>query len=171
MYRGWSRVCAGDSGGTVDAKDGIDLAVASGSRAGIIQHFLVAAETFSRAGDYDTALRYVDGGEEWIEKTGERAAFAYQVAMYRAEILMDSGSSELDRARELLLEASRVRRAYGAPWYELRIAISLARLGVQGVEPKAARLQLEAALEALPGCEAEQRVQIARQLLRDLPPG
>jgi hypothetical protein len=168
VMRGWSRACAGDFAGADDAIEGIDLFVSSGARGGIAQCHFIAAEIFARKGDFATAARYVDDAAAWIERTGERAAFQYQVQMYHAEILLNSGSTEIERARELILEAIESQRAYGSPWMELRCAISLGRIGREGIEPESARTLLSQAIAALPECEDEPRLRLAHEVLADL---
>jgi hypothetical protein len=171
VIRGWSRACAGDVAGTEDAKKGIELFISSGARVGIVQYHFVAAEAFVRAGDLGSAARCVNDAATWIVKTGGSAAFEPRVPMYRAEILLESDSLELERAKELILEACAGMHPYASPWLELRAAITLARIGLLGVEPVLALENLTQAIAALPGCEGEPRVRLARNLLEGLEAG
>jgi tetratricopeptide (TPR) repeat protein len=168
IFQSWSRVRAGDLSATSQAREGIEIFLSSGARSGIIQHHLVVAEIFALAGDFASAARYVDDAAEWIEKTGERAGFSFQIPMYRAEILLASGSPDLEQARVLLLDSLDQQRPFGSPWTQLRIGISLANIGVRGHGAQEARALLEETLDALPKCEGEPRVRLAQQLLRDL---
>ena len=143
---------------------GLELFVSSGALGGIGQAHLIGAESLSRLGRPDAALRLVDEAERWIERTGEYAAFQYQVPMYRAEIQLDSGSSDLAGIRALLLDAIEAQRAYGSPWMHLRSCLSLARVGLCGVEARDARATLQDALAALPADPTEPRVRFGRAL-------
>jgi hypothetical protein len=57
------------------------------------------------------------------------------------------------------------QQSYGSPWTVLRCAITLARLGLCGVDRENGGACLENAVAALPKCGHEPRMRLAQQLL------
>ena len=81
-------------------------------------------EVFARAGRVSEALRELDDALQFVEVTDERA-WASELHRLRGELLKKSDLAEAERAMTKALE---VATAQGARSFELRAAISLARL-------------------------------------------
>jgi predicted ATPase len=88
------------------------------------------AEALSRQGEHQQALAAVGKGLEDQKQTGQRR---WESELHRAEGIALVGLNRLDEAQSALEKALRVARRQQAKSYELRAAMSLARLwGEQG---------------------------------------
>ena len=83
---------------------------------------LTAADACIRAGRTDAADRHLDSAERAIERTGEHTAYAPQVPMLRAAVLLETGG-EPEAIERALDESMRLWRIFESPWMELRTAI------------------------------------------------
>jgi len=81
-------------------------------------------EVFARAGRVNEALRELDDALRFVEVSDERA-WASELHRLRGELLRESDLAEAERAMTKALE---VAAAQGARSFELRAAMSLARL-------------------------------------------
>src|SRR5262249_45849164 len=94
-----------------------------------LQQYAVAllAQGYARMGRREGALGTLNGALEHIEHTGEKL---YQAEMLRLKgemLLMGDGRAAAEAA-DCFRAALRVARAQEAKWWELRTAVSLARL-------------------------------------------
>jgi predicted ATPase len=93
----------------------------------------------------EMGLEALDRAQAWIDRTGMRAAAA-EVRRMRGELLLalTPGPSPLGRGEEAeacFQRALNVARAQESRWWELRAALSLARLwGTQGRREEAREL-------------------------------
>ena len=87
--------------------------------------FARLAEALSRQGEHQQALAAVRKGLEDQERTGQRR---WEAEIRRAEGIALFGLNRLDEAQAALEEALRIARSQQAKSYELRAAMSLARL-------------------------------------------
>ena len=137
IYRGWVKVKNGD------AAEGISL-LRSGSAAcravGAevwMPHFLdLLAQACEIAGQIDEALSLFNDTLQTVERTGERW-FAAELSRHKGELLLRQGHSEA--AEELYRKALSIARGQEAKLWELRAAVSLARLRRNQGRPAEAR--------------------------------
>ena len=137
IYRGWVKVKNGD------AAEGISL-LRSGSAAcravGAevwMPHFLdLLAQACEIAGQIDEALSLFNDTLQTVERTGERW-FAAESSRHKGELLLRQGHSEA--AEELYRKALSIARGQEAKLWELRAAVSLARLRRNQGRPAEAR--------------------------------
>jgi predicted ATPase/DNA-binding winged helix-turn-helix (wHTH) protein len=146
-FSGILRIRRGDvAGGTAQLRDAIVELRAAGFSHHLPSFLCGLAGAELRAGRFVEALAVIEEAEERAEKTQER--------WYLPEILRVRGSIELRRrsgteadAEALFLKSIELAQLQGAGSWELRAAISLARLWkAQGREPHA-RIVLEPVLQ------------------------
>jgi tetratricopeptide (TPR) repeat protein len=88
------------------------------------------AEALARQGEHRAALAAVKEGLEEQERTGQRR---WEAELHRVEGIALLGLNRLDEGQSALEEAQRIARRRQTKAYELRAAVSLARLwGEQG---------------------------------------
>jgi DNA-binding winged helix-turn-helix (wHTH) protein/tetratricopeptide (TPR) repeat protein len=94
------------------------------------------AEVYAAAGQRDRALQELDDALAFVERTDERA-WSSELHRLRGELLVDSNKAEAERAFNRALEISREQ---GAKSFELRAALSLAKLD-RGAQKNRAALE------------------------------
>ena len=168
VFRGWASVVLGDSGGTAQVEKGMALAESAGSGS-LVQLCLTAADASLLVHDYDRTSAYFEGGAAALERTREYAAFAPQIRMLRAQMLLESGEGSQAEIREILLDSIERWRAFESQWMAIR-SLSLLRGCAQGAnEIEEARARLAEACDALPEAAVTTRVREARALLAQAP--
>ena len=124
VYRGWARAAQGDvEGGVAEFEDGLARAEASGAMGGLVQMYLTGADAMLLAKRFERAGELVDHAEAALERTQERAAFEPQLPMFRAAILMESGSGSDEAIEALLLDSIERWHAFESTWMEVRSAL------------------------------------------------
>jgi len=126
MFRGWVKV------GTGEVAEGISL-LRSGSSAyrttaAVLRmpHYLaLLARAYEIAGQIDEAWTRLDEALQIVERTGERW-FAAELNRHKGQLLLRQGRSEV--AEDLYRKALGIAREQGAKLWELRAAVTLARL-------------------------------------------
>src|SRR5205823_3394209 len=89
-------------------------------------HFItLLAEAFEIAGQIDEESALLDEALQVVERTGERW-FAAEVHRHKGQLLLPQGQSEA--AEELYCKALGIAEEQGAKLWELRAAVSIARL-------------------------------------------
>jgi predicted ATPase len=125
IYRGWVKVRNGD------VTEGISLLTSgsAGSRAAAAvwapYHMALVAAAYETAGQIDEGLALLDDALQIVERTGERLLEA-ELLRRKGQLLLRQGQSEA--ARELYRKALSIAREQEAKLWELRAAVSLARL-------------------------------------------
>ena len=126
LYRGWALVQKGEIGeGLTLAQDGLAAWERGGVGAFLQQGRFILAETCSVAGRRDDAIELLETALAHGHQTGERWCEA-RVHHLRAQIFL--GSEQWAEAEECLRTALDIARGQDARSFELRSAISLARL-------------------------------------------
>ncbi len=126
LYRGWALVRHGDiEEGLTLAQDGLTAWERGGVGAFLQQGRFLLAEAYSAAGRRDEAMELLDAALAQGHKTGERWCEA-RVHHLRAQMFL--ASEQWAQAEECLRTGLRVARGQAARSFELRSAISLARL-------------------------------------------
>jgi predicted ATPase len=85
------------------------------------------AHRHAKTGRTDEALRMLDEALGRIERTGEKIDQAEMLRL-KGEILLMHDNGAAERAEACFCSALEVARAQEAKWWELRTAVSLARL-------------------------------------------
>jgi class 3 adenylate cyclase/DNA-binding winged helix-turn-helix (wHTH) protein/predicted ATPase len=126
IHRGWVKVKNGDviegmsllRGGSIDYR-------ASGAEMWTPHHSALLATAHEIAGQIEEALTLLDDALQIAEKTGERW-FAAELNRHRGRLLLRRGHSEA--AEEFYCKALSIAAEQEAKLWELRAAVSLARL-------------------------------------------
>jgi class 3 adenylate cyclase/tetratricopeptide (TPR) repeat protein len=93
-----------------------------------MQYFIaLRAEAIARIGRVDEALTILNATLAHVERSGEKADYAEMLRLKGETLLLHDGSATAE-AEKCFREALAVARAQEAKWWELRAAVSLARL-------------------------------------------
>ena len=110
---------------------------------------IALAEAEARAGDVDRALAVIDEALATCERTGYRA-FEAELHRVRGEMLLKRAPTNSATAEEALQTAIAVARRQATRSFELRAALSLAKLYQSNGRPADAHAVLAPALEGFP---------------------
>ena len=148
MYlEGWATAASGASGsGLEDMRRGVELLREQNVLFfdGLLKIALAEAE--ARAGDPDRALAILDEAVATCDRTGYRA-FEAELHRARGEILLKRDAANSAPAEEAFLTAIAVAKQQGTRSFELRAALSLAKLYQSTGRPAEAHAVLAPALE------------------------
>jgi len=128
LQRGYELALSGNPADAVHAfKDGISAYQAIGATLILVQEWPRLARSYADLGRFDAAWRSIREGTSLIETTGERwcEAEVYRVA---GEIAMKSPEPDATKAQAYFERALAVARQQQAKSWELRVAVSMARL-------------------------------------------
>jgi predicted ATPase len=125
-FRGWVNVKNGDvAEGISLLRSGLSAFRAAGSEA-VVPHFLARlAAAYEIAGQVEEALAILDNALQVVGRTGEHWLDT-ELYRHKGELLLRRGQSEA--AEDLYRKAWGIAREQGAKLWELRAAVSLARL-------------------------------------------
>jgi predicted ATPase len=126
VFCGWVKIQNGDvAEGISLLRSGLTAYRAPGTEM-FIPHFIaLLAAAYEIAGQAEEALALLDDALQLVERTGERW-FAAELNRHKGRLLSRQGHSEA--AEELYRKALSIAREQGAKLWELRAAMSLARL-------------------------------------------
>ena len=147
FFEGWASAANGAVGsGLEDMRRGADLLREQNVLIydGLLKIALADAE--ARAGDPDRAVAILDEALATSDRTGYRA-FEAELHRVRGEMLLKRNSANPAPAEEAFLSAIAVAREQGARSFELRAALSLAKLYQSTARPSDAHGVLPSALE------------------------
>jgi predicted ATPase len=126
IYRGWAKVKNGDvTEGMSLLRSGLSAFRATGSELFVPHHIALLAEACEIAGQIEEALALLDDALQIVGRTGERW-FEAELDRHKGQLLLRQGYSEA--AEELYYKALSIARQQKAKLWELRAAVSLARL-------------------------------------------
>jgi predicted ATPase len=126
IYRGWVKVKNGDvAEGMSLLRNGSNAYRATGSEAWMPHHIALLARACEIAGQIKESLTLLHDALQIVEKTGERW-FAAELNRHKGQLLLRQGHSE--GAEGLYRNALSIAEEQGAKLWELRAAVSLARL-------------------------------------------
>ncbi len=136
IYCGWVLVGSGDvAEGISLLRSGLAAYRATAAESWVPYHIALLARGCELAGQVEEALTLLDDALQIAERTGERW-FAAELNRHKGRLLLRQGHSEA--AEELYRKALSIAEDQGAKLWELRAAVSLARLrGEQGQCAKA----------------------------------
>jgi class 3 adenylate cyclase len=168
VFGGWARARLGDPGGLADVERGLSIALRAGSRGGLVQLHIAAAQAQLGSGNFERCMELVDVAAALMAATGERSAHEPQLLTLRAEAILASGTQTLERAQRLLLEAIDGWHAYQSRWMELPTALLLGEIALRTGGEKEAHARI---LELVQGFAHEletPRLARARRMLESL---
>jgi predicted ATPase len=126
IHRGWVTVRNGDvTAGISLLRSGSTACRATGTEMFAPHHLALLAEACEIAGQIEESLTLLDDALQIVERTGERW-FAAELNRHKGRLLLQQGHTEA--AEELYRKALRIAEEQGARLWELRAAMSLARL-------------------------------------------
>jgi class 3 adenylate cyclase/predicted ATPase/energy-coupling factor transporter ATP-binding protein EcfA2 len=126
VYRGWVKVMDGDvTEGMSLLRRGSTASRAAGSEIWVPYQIALLARACEIAGQIDEASTLLDEALQIADRTGERW-FAAELNRHKGQLLLRQGYS--GAAEELYREALAIAREQEAKLWELRAAVSLARL-------------------------------------------
>jgi len=173
IYLGWSLAMIGNAGeGLPMLRAGLSQYSAEGSRLQLSRYRCMLADAQASAGQLDQALVTI---EEALDATPEQRIDEPAILWKRGELRMakrgaSPGNGDdrelMEKAEEDFREAMARARAMGAKLYELRAAVSLARLMAARGERDVAREMLRPIKKELVGKSVD--VEEAGTLLREL---
>jgi predicted ATPase len=126
VYRGWVRVNNGDVGEGISLmREGSAAYRATGAVAWVPYQVDLLAKASEIAGQIEEAVGLLDDSLHIVERTGERWLNA-ELYRHKGQLLLRQGHAEV--AEELYCKALGIAREQEAKLWELRAAVSLARL-------------------------------------------
>ena len=126
IYRGWVKVMTGDvAEGISLLRSGSSAFRSTGAEAWMPQHIALLAKACEVAGQIEEALFLFNEALQIVERTGE-CWFAAELNRHKGQVLLRQGQSEA--AEELYRTALSIAGEQEAKLWELRAAVSLARL-------------------------------------------
>jgi len=144
IVRGWARAALGETDEVVDELLPLIETYERAGMVAITSAHVSVVEAAAAAGRLDDALHVLLAAARIVDETGERMEEA-EVHRWRGELLLAlRGRQAWPEAREWFERARTVARAQGARWFELRAAVSLARLAADQGQRAAGREQLAA---------------------------
>jgi predicted ATPase len=136
IYRGWVKVKNGEvAEGISLLRSGSAAYGATGANPGM-DNIALLARAYEMEGQIEEGLTLLDDALQIVERTGERW-FAAELNRRKGQLLLRQGNSEA--AEELYRKALGIAEEQGAKLWELRGAISLARLRCDQGRPAEAR--------------------------------
>ena len=126
IYRGWVKVKNGElTEGMTLLRSGSTAYRASGAELNIPHYFDLLAAAYEIAGQVEEGLALLDDALQIVERTGERW-LAAELNRHKGQLLLRQGNFE--GAEELYRKALSIAQEQEAKLWELRAAVSLARL-------------------------------------------
>jgi class 3 adenylate cyclase/predicted ATPase len=126
IYRGWAKVQSGCvTEGMTLLRSGTAAYRSSGAELLVPHYFALLAAANEIAGQVEAGLTLLDDALQVVERTGERW-FAAEVNRHKGQLLLRQGHT--DAAKKLYRQALSIAEEQGARLWELRVAMSLARL-------------------------------------------
>jgi class 3 adenylate cyclase/tetratricopeptide (TPR) repeat protein len=127
FYHGWARWCAGDGDGEAGMRQGLALWNEMYYRLFAPLTGTLLAEREAEAGRVEVALATLDAQLAAIEQTGQHW-FDAEVHRVRGELLLKLRRPDVASAEAVLMRAIEIARGQRTRTFELRAALSLAKL-------------------------------------------
>jgi class 3 adenylate cyclase/predicted ATPase len=123
---GWARIMNGDvAAGISLLRSGSTAYRANGAEAYTPYHLVLLARAFEIAGQIEESLTLLEDASQIVERTGARW-LASELSRHKGQLLLRQGHTEA--AEKLYCKALSIARKQEAKLWELRAAVSLARL-------------------------------------------
>jgi predicted ATPase len=167
FFEGWATVSRGELGGLEDMRRGVGLLREQNVLQfdGLIKIALAEAE--AQAGDVERAIATIDEALATAELTGYRA-FEAELHRVRGEMMLRRGPAKFAEAEQALQTAVAIARQQGTHAFELRAALSLAKLLQSTNRPAESHAILAPALEGFSPTPEMPEIEEARALLERL---
>jgi predicted ATPase len=137
IYRGWVKIRNGDVGyGMALLRSGSTAYRAGGAELLVPHYMALRAAACEITGQVEEGLTLLDDALRVVERTGERW-FAAELNRHKGQLLLRQGNSE--PAEQLYRKALSIAKEQEAKLWELRAAMSLARLRREQNRPSEAR--------------------------------
>jgi predicted ATPase len=127
FYHGWARWCAGDGDGEAGMREGLALWNEMDYRLFAPLTETLRAEREAEAGRVEVGLATLDAQLAAIEQTGEHW-FDAEVHRVRGELLLKLRRPDVAAAESAFMRAVEIARSQHTRTFELRAALSLAKL-------------------------------------------
>ena len=127
FYHGWARWCAGDGDGRAEMCEGLALSNEMYFRVFAPLTGTLLAEREAEAGRVEIGLATLDAQLAAIEQTGQRW-FDSEVQRVRGELLLKLTPPDFAAAESAFMRAIEIARSQQTRTFELRAALSLAKL-------------------------------------------
>jgi class 3 adenylate cyclase/tetratricopeptide (TPR) repeat protein len=127
FYHGWARWCAGDGAGEAAMRDGFALSNEMYFRLFAPLTGTLLAEREADAGRVDVGLAILDAQLAAVEETGQRW-FNAEMHRVRGELLLKLARPDVAAAESAFKRAIEIARSQQTRTFELRAALSLAKL-------------------------------------------
>jgi predicted ATPase len=127
FYQGWARSCAGDAAGAAEMREGLALWNEMHYRLFAPLNGTLLAEREAEAGRVEVGLATLDEQLAAIEQTEERW-FDAEVHRVRGELLLKLRRPDVAAAESAFMRAITISRSQQTRTFELRAALSLAKL-------------------------------------------
>jgi len=168
FLEGWVKAERGaPADGLMDMRRGLELLRQQNTLVFVPLLMLVLGRAEERAGDLDRAAATLDEALATSERTGQRA-FDAELHRARGEMLLKHGPSGSTPAEEPFRTAVAIAKQQAARSFELRAALSLAKLYQSTTRPADARAVLAPALEGFSPTSEMPEIAEAQALLSQL---
>jgi class 3 adenylate cyclase/tetratricopeptide (TPR) repeat protein len=127
FYRGWARWCADDEAGEAEMREGLALWNEMHYRLFAPLTRTLLAEREAEAGRVEVGLATLDAQLAAIEQTGQRW-FDAEVHRVRGELLLKLPRPDIAAAESAFMHAIEIARSQQTRTFELRVALSLAKI-------------------------------------------
>jgi predicted ATPase len=142
LPRGWALAQQGDvAAGIADIRESMDRRRAFGMRAVWPWYLALVAEAYGAKGDFDEGLSALDEALDWVQRNDERL-YAAEVHRIRGELLLGREAPDPVAAQRCFEQALAEARDQQAKSWELRAAMSLARMWLRDIRSDDARALL-----------------------------
>jgi predicted ATPase len=168
FLEGWATAAGGGLGGGLDGmRRGVDSIRAQNIRNfdGLVK--IALARTEAEAGNPGRAVAILDDALATADRMGHRA-FEAELHRARGQLLLKGDAADPAPAEDAFLTAIAVAKQQGTRSFELRAALSLAKLYWSTARPAAAHAVLASAIEGFPPTTAMPEVAEAQALLTAL---
>ena len=165
FLEGWASAASGEAGGGLDGmRRGVDSLRAQNilNFDGLVK--IALARTEAEAGDPGRAVAILDDALATADRVGHRA-FEAELHRARGEILLKRDAANPAPAEDAFLTAIAVAKQQGARSFELRAALSLAKLYRSTARPAEAHAVLAPAIEGFAPTTAMPEIAEAQALL------
>lgn len=169
---GWAMAAAGQPQEALPKiRQGLDDWLATESVTYHTYHLGIYAEVLMNTGDHQQAYEQLQQALDLVVET-EEGLYEAELYRLRGEVLLrESEASSWDRAEADIVRAIEVARKQQARWFELRAAVSLARLYLQQQSSDRAKSVLKPVYETFTEGFGASDLQSAKSLLQTLRSG
>ncbi|QOZ07459.1 AAA family ATPase [Bradyrhizobium sp. CCBAU 51765] len=174
ILRGWALTQLGETDeGLSQMRFGLDEYEAMDSWLAGCWFRCLLAEAYAKVGMRDAALRALDGALAIARRTGDHSYLAEVYRLQGEIILSDGDPASVQEAEELFAQSLATARKQGALSWELRTAVSLARLSLEAGRREHASLLLAPVVgkfsEGFNTPDLKQAMQLVTELGTDTP--